>query len=112
MASSTGLPKVIRVSPHDYYVTEQEDLLKAVELVGQCDNESGIIRFRQDSMSDNQVRETILHECLHACVYSAGIRFEGGAGGEGEEGIVNRLTPRLLGVLQENPKLVKWLMGW
>jgi hypothetical protein len=102
------IPKVVRISPHDYYLTEQEQLLKSVELVGQCDNEAGIIRYRSDDMSPGQLRETIVHECLHACVFNAGLKFPSS---DDEENFVNKLAPRLYGLMVENPKLIEWVLS-
>lgn len=58
-------------------------------------------------------RVVMLHEVLHAIVGATGmhqdILSEGGPVGGTEEQVVNRLTPILLAVLQDNPKLYEYL---
>lgn len=49
-----------------------------------------------------QLRDTLLHETLHACLHVQEL------GAEDEE-FVRRLAPVLLDVLRSNPVLVAWL---
>lgn len=58
------------------------------------------------------LRETLLHEILHAICFVFGITMptEGGAH-EREEQVVAQLTEPLLLVLRQNPKLADWLAG-
>ena len=51
-------------------------------------------------MSEAKTREVLLHEILHACWELAGIPSKY------EEDIVNRISPYLLDVLQDNPDLL------
>jgi hypothetical protein len=58
--------------------------------------------------------ETLLHEVLHQCLATAGIRLdEDAAAGvkELEERAVRSLAGALLGTLRRNPKLVAYLVG-
>lgn len=50
---------------------------------------------------DQQMKDTLLHEILHACL------FEVGRGAQEE--VVGALAPVLLYVLRKNPKLVEYL---
>lgn len=58
------------------------------------------------------VKETLLHELLHAIYAFTGLTFYATAKNEKdqEEHTVRSLTPSFLAVMRENPDLVKWLI--
>ena len=49
---------------------------------------------------------TVLHEILHACADVVGVDDD-----KAEERVVTVLSPALLQVLRDNPRLVEWLTG-
>lgn len=53
---------------------------------------------------ETQIRDTVLHETLHACLHIQDLSAE-------DESFVGRLAPVLLDVLRSNPDLVKWLLA-
>lgn len=60
-----------------------------------------------DDAAELVVKETTLHELLHACFAASGLQM--GAGGEEEERVVAALSPVLFGALRANEGLVSWL---
>ena len=57
------------------------------------------------------VRDTLLHETLHALIAQTGLsESPGPLHGESEEQVVRALTPLLLHVMRENPRLVQFLV--
>lgn len=60
-----------------------------------------------DSMAEQMVRETLLHEVLHAVWSDAGLdEMEGLT----EEQIISTLTPRFMLVLRANPQMSAYLL--
>jgi len=55
-----------------------------------------------DTMAPDQVRDTMLHEVIHACLFAIG------AGSR--EKVIRPLAPVLLDALRSNPDLVSFLM--
>lgn len=58
-----------------------------------------------DTAAPSQVRDTYLHEVLHAVIADTPVRDA-----ENEEVMVRAITPGLLAVLRSNPDLVKFLL--
>jgi hypothetical protein len=52
-----------------------------------------------------QVRDTVLHEVLHAVTWTVG----GWRKGDGEDDYIGRVSPILLDTLRRNPQLVAYL---
>lgn len=58
-----------------------------------------------------QLRDTLLHETLHALVAQTGLAEAGGPlHGDAEEQVIRALAPLLLHLLAENPRLVQFLV--
>jgi Zn-dependent peptidase ImmA (M78 family) len=49
---------------------------------------------------------TLIHEILHACVYTQGIKLSH----DEEELVVNSLSNGLVGVIRENPLLIEYIL--
>lgn len=84
-------------------------------LLGQCDNEQLIIHVNPDQ-HPVELRETVLHECLHAIWDIVGSREELSAFRDEderahEERLVLKQAPRLLEFLLDNPELLAWLLA-
>lgn len=78
----------------------------ASRLIGQSNPEQQTITLRP-SIAPMCLRDTLLHEVLHAICDMTGIAKDLGA--EEEEKAVNRLGPALLDTLRRNPALVTFL---
>lgn len=79
---------------------------------GQTHGAAASIKVRDATDLDEiHVREVLLHEVLHACVYASGLALEGDPRAllDIEETFVSRTAPTLLDVLRVNPGLVEYL---
>jgi hypothetical protein len=56
------------------------------------------------------MRDTVLHEVLHAILWVSGLAFNEQMSEETEERIIRNLTPWLLDLLRKNPKLITYLL--
>lgn len=101
------LPKHVTVGPHRYRIrsTGKRTLLKLQGLMGQTDSRSNEIHV-SPQQSDDQQADTLLHEILHAAYDQTSLRH---LDAEGEEAVVSALAPILLGVLRNNPDVVRVL---
>lgn len=64
------------------------------------------------SRPEQAIRETVVHEVLHAINVTYSLKVpEHGDPGEKEEQAVATLATPLLEVLQRNPLLLRWLVG-
>lgn len=85
-------------------------------LQGRCYPARQVLQIRTGNedgpMHPQLIRSCLLHEVLHALFHTTGLSaHHGGVDSEyREEFIVSLLDGPLLGVLQENPALVKWLL--
>jgi hypothetical protein len=73
------------------------------DCLGECDFDALIIRVRKN-LRKSKAQELLLHETIHACT-DPSLK----TGGHTEEDFVNTLSPILLQVLQDNPKLLEYL---
>ena len=103
------IPKSVQVGPFRFRI-ETDDVAKITltDAHGETDIERLVIRLHPDR-NPMIIRETLLHETLHACSSVAGLDHELGA--ELEEKVVRRLATILLDVLIRNGKLVDYLCG-
>lgn len=101
---SAELPPVVCIGHADYYVREK----KKADLLGETDNINTefIIKKQQGPACK---RDTVLHEVLHAIAFMSGYCNE--LEHATEERMVRALTPWILGVLRDNPKLVDYLLA-
>jgi hypothetical protein len=75
------------------------------DAMGLCHYDKSLIELRT-GQSPLDVRDTLLHEVMHAIRYSQGREY----GGKVEEDYVRTLATGLLGVLQDNPEFARWLL--
>jgi hypothetical protein len=107
-----GQPHRVHVGPHLYDVIYDKDAIYKLSVnhgeqcVGHCDVLDLIITIDPDQ-ADSQIRDTLLHEVLHACLDLIGIN--GDIDADTEEKLVRRLAPILLLVLRDNQQLVSYL---
>ena len=75
---------------------------------GLCMTRARDLRVRlQDGTHEDELREALLHELLHACVQTGGAEEPVTS----EEAAVRAAAGPLLGALRDNPRLVAWLTG-
>lgn len=103
-AQAQQLPKSVRVGPLTYkvVVSPEKEMFDSEghKLYGQTLYAELTIRIRENIAHDKMC-ETLLHEVLHAAAFNES--------DSNEEAFVNGLAPWLLGVLRDNPDLLKFL---
>lgn len=112
-------PTSVKVGFLDYsisYLTEEEwgsHPLTTDNNVGVMDGSSASIYIRDvPTMSPVHVRETLLHELLHACVFVSGLVYENLRIKEDiEEAFVGRVSPVLLDIFTTNLHVTKFILG-
>ena len=80
---------------------------QTLEVLGLCDNDAQMIALDPEQGPD-KLRETYLHEHLHAMIGLAGMRD---MLGDNEEEVVKRISPILLQFLRDNPGVYTFLTG-
>jgi len=90
---------------HLVYSVKEDVSLIAKELDGLTDHASTQITL-SPLLSSGQSKTTLLHEIMHACCNFAGIEDDATMT---EESFILHLSPILLTVLRENPKLLETL---
>lgn len=116
--TAPGRPKLVRVFFLDYHInwyTEAEWLMSPLDdnLQGQCDSQASCIHIRiQPAVSEQILRETLLHEILHAIWWHMGLRdnpVKHDDAEVNEEEMILRVSHGLLTVQQDNPDLMRYL---
>lgn len=100
--SAVSMPKTVKVGPHIYSVL-RKTTAQLPGSNGTCDFDKTEI-WILNRLRRSKAKEILLHEVLHACTY----RFLNDRFTDDEE-FVEKLTPSLLQVLQDNPELVQYL---
>ena len=75
---------------------------------GRFHGSTSLIELRTDVPTTN-LRDTLLHECLHGLLYVYGIKPAMGWSEDEEEKLVGLLTPVLLALLRDNKSLVEYI---
>lgn len=111
-------PGTVLVAPYEYTInTDQEtwdrlkaNVPKAHDMWGHTDHQKMAIAV-EPGMGYDALADTVLHEVLH-CVLAQGQGLQHlSSVDDVEEYVIERMVPRLLGVLRDNPRLVDWLAG-
>jgi hypothetical protein len=90
------LPKSVYVMGHEYKIeTMSKQLFEDMDAYGDCSDDKRRIRIYVDT-STGIIRDTLLHEILHACWYLLGLSKQ-----EEEEKVVNSISTLLIGVLDD-----------
>ena len=101
-------PKTIKVSPFVFEVVHDPDQLSNSQGDAMIDRNQLKVYINRDR-PDGNLRDDILHELLHAVYGQTPLFSNSDHGAEQEERIIAALSPRILAVLRENPRLVAWL---
>jgi hypothetical protein len=102
-------PKEIEVGPYTYTVAHGDTVTRR-QLGGdhgETDHSELIIKINE--RASGVVRETLVHELLHALSDLAGLQEQYGA--EADEQWCRRIAPWLLDTLRRNPDLVDFLLA-
>lgn len=107
-------PTSVRVGPYTYVVKVDADRIKELEKESNTDlygiTTHGHLEIAlQPDVADMVLRETLLHEVLHAVLFNTGISDR--MTDKAEEHLVRALSPALFSLLRENPELVRYLTG-
>ena len=107
-------PPSIRVGPYRYTVKVDSERIKELETESNADlygiTTHGILEIvLQPEVADMVMRETLLHEVLHAVLYNTGISDR--MTDKAEEHLVRALSPALFSLLRDNPDLVQYITG-
>jgi len=94
------MPSKIKVGYFDYIVKENKDL---VTDMGQIKLDKLLIEV-DTCYPDQIVKETLLHECLHAVLKDTFIFND-----EVEEKLVTMISPMLMSLIVDNPELKSYL---
>lgn len=105
-------PAAVTVGPHRYKLTFAES--RTVRLsddtdsaYGECDQKHATIVI-DPNQAPTMLRDTVIHELLHACMNLIGATEDPGFDDAAEERIVLRLAPVLLQIVRQR-RLVEWL---
>jgi len=99
------LPKKIKIANHVYTIEEWEpDLALATGCFGLCQNNELNIKISTD-YSQSQIKETLLHEVLHAINWTYHIEE-----GDCEERTVTAMASALSQVFQDNKEFREFLL--
>lgn len=101
------LPKVVYIGPFDYAV-KQKKRLDTPMLLGETKNEITTILIRE-AQSACSKRDTLLHEVLHAVLFSSGLLTALPLSHDDEERLVVTISPWLHQLLRDNPELIAYL---
>lgn len=98
-------PDTIRVFGRTYTFNYENAGGLGQDRVGSCDNLHQIITV-DGNQSLVEEADTVIHEVLHAIVYTMKLGFPI----DEEEKFVSAIATGLIGVLQDNPEFAAWLI--
>ena len=102
--AASGAPTALRIGGRTWDIQHHHPD-RMGDCMGLCRYAEGVIEIRM-GQADFELRDTMLHEVLHAVLY-----HQGRSGNASEEETFVRATATgLIGVLQDNPLFAKWLV--
>lgn len=111
------VPKSVRVGPLRWRITTSLGDFHAfaeaendTTAVGFCNLESLTIALKPN-LPDSLLRETLMHELLHAIIQTQGGIFDTAKTEELEEATVSAISPMLLSVLRANEDVLEFVLG-
>lgn len=100
-------PKVVYVGPYDYTVRFTKSL--GASLYGETDNTNSELLVHP-KQSPSNLRDTLLHEALHAIFHVSGASKALSWDMATEEQLIRLLNPWLVQLVQDNPELIAYLI--
>jgi len=95
-----ALPDELRILGKTWHFIERPDLIETDDVFGLCDIREQRILYCSET-TPSQMRDTILHEVIHA--------IEGTIGLDLSEVEVHALAAGLYAVAQDNPDWTRWM---
>lgn len=106
-----AIPKKVKVLSKTYSIIVDEHIWnEGTGASGLCKPWKTQIHVAKGELNEQQERDTVLHEVMHAIFSEMGLTTDFKEENE-EEKIVRCMATGLLAVLRENPALVKYLTG-
>ena len=104
------LPEKVKVGPFEWTV-RMESLNTSLDRAANGFNYGATVKSQLEiqlaiGQAPGNLRDTLLHEVLHACWHTASLS----SSAADEEEVCSRLSTVLLSVLRENPQLVEFLV--
>jgi hypothetical protein len=114
MEAVVTCPASVRVGPYRYKVVVSAERIKELEKESNSElygiTTHGHLEIAlQPDVADLILRETLLHEVLHAVLYNTGLSDR--MSDKAEEHLIRGLSPALFALLRDNPDLVAYLVG-
>ncbi len=107
--TESNFPETLKVGPFTVTLEENADTLD--QLGGDAAWHGAGLRILYDTrQAPGFLRDSVLHETLHALYQQTGLYKATDAEKDAEEQFVASMTPRLLALLRDNPVFVAWLM--
>lgn len=100
------LPRSVKIGAHRFAIN---DKLNEDGPLGRTKHTEQVIEIRP-AQGASSLRDTLLHEVLHAVCDVAGLEYLMGIETSDEERLIRLLTPWVLGVIRDNPKLLAYLL--
>ena len=115
LISAVRLPQAEYLVPEDVWIGAQRykvvvDDLSKRGLLGHCDADNNLMEL-SNQQSLQRLRESMLHEVLHASMTEAGFSDGPNPIEVSQEELVARLTPVILYWLRVNPELMVFLLS-
>jgi hypothetical protein len=98
-----SLPRSLKVNGRDIQIRLRSPS-RLPDALGLFHSMKSLIELRK-GQEDQELRDTLLHEVLHALLHTQGREY----GGDIEEMYVRAIASGLIGVFQDNPELLQWL---
>ena len=110
MGKRTGSspPETVYVEPYTYEVVQDANWSAQTGNMGNCMNDMQRIII-DSSLTPQSERDTVLHELLHAIWGQTSLQKRDTE--DQQEEAIWQLTPRILALLKDNPRLVEYLLG-
>ena len=110
---NTKLPTSVKIGYRDIeiqYVSPDFKTEEMTDCYGQYKAREGLIQLQPD-ICGQELSNVMLHECLHAVIYSSGLSQAKSCLKEedDEEIVVNQLTNYLMGAFRDNPWLLDFI---
>lgn len=101
------LPNLVKIGSINYSLNANADLDDGV---GRHSSSRSRMEYKTEGVSEQQQLSTVLHECLHAILFSSGVARALTLTNEQEEILVTCLEDPMMSFIKDNPTLIKTFM--
>lgn len=110
MSKKIKLPKKIKIFNLDYRIRWASSYAAfAADACGWLDIQRQTLFLRREYASEQQLRDTVLHEIIHALNAVLNLTDEREHVLRTDEAIATRLASGILTVMRDNPEIRKWI---